>query len=138
MPVWEQYSTAHSLSGVGAFTNVSKLTNLEDTDNFQNASLFIVDGIVTVITNSDDLVAVRLYVATNLLVSADLDPSVIGRSSPLIYYEFHCARGPLVFRLRSKKEVRTADTLWISAIKLQGTITTAVYVAVQVLLEIEG
>ncbi len=118
MPIWEKYSGSATLST--QFTNLTTevLHNEEDTDNFQNADLVFVDGILTLNTNGDDLFLVRLILAHELMSSADA--ANVNFDDNGNWYQFFASRGPLVFRLRSKKTLHPQHKLWMSIIKENG------------------
>lgn len=120
MPIWERYSAAPPLTAVNAHAENEVFVNDEDTDNFQNADVVAVDGIFTVHTDTDDLVGVRL-----LVVPVPLTDAVITQNDPrpddqMVWYSFFAARGPMVFRLRSKKTVPPNYRLVVQSWKERG------------------
>ncbi len=126
MAIWERYSFAGTLSTEQSFANTELFHNEEDTDNFQNADVVIVDGIVTVITDSDDLCGVRLLIAHELLLTASLVYGNPGPSDVMNYYQWFVGRGPLVFRLRAKRTIPPQFKLWAQIFKEKGTTSTAI------------
>jgi len=126
MPVWERYDLDPVLAAQGAHSNTQVFKNEEDTDNFQSADVVIVDGIITVITDTDDLCGVRLIIASELLVSGDLTEDAPAPHDNMVYYSWYAARGPLVFRLRSKRTIPPEYALWVQAWKARGTVSTTV------------
>ncbi len=126
MALWERYSTGATVTGVGDHTDVEILHNEEDTDNFQNGDIVFVDGICTIITNTDDLVLVRLLILHELINATQILPGNPGADDRSNWYQFFAARGPLVFRLKSKKTLPPQHKLWIQVTKEQGTAATDV------------
>ncbi len=130
MPVWEQYDQTYSFT-VPATQSTQLFHNQEDTDNFQSADVVGVDGIVTVITNSDDLCRVRLVITPESMGSTNVELTPF--HSPAQWYSWYVARGPLVFRLRSKKTVPPEHKLHMIVSKQQGSTSTVVNVGLMVL-----
>ncbi len=124
MPIWERYSFNGTLSTEGVAQNIQLFHNEEDTDNFQNAPVIVLDGIVTVLTDTDDLCGVRLLIAHELLLTGDLTYGNPGPSDEMNYYQWFCGRGPLVFRLRSQKTIHPQYKLWAQIWKEKGTTST--------------
>ncbi len=122
--IWERYDIGHSMAGEGVHTTTELFYNKEDTDNFQNADVVVVDGIATIITDTDDLCGVRLVVAHDSIVAADIDENTPGPQTGMVYYTWYAARGPLVFRLRSKKTIPPFHKLWANTWKARGTTST--------------
>ncbi len=137
MAIWERYDQSTILASVGTHTNTEVLHNEEDTDNFQNADLVLVDGIVTIVTNDDNLVGVRFIIAHEALVDADLDENVPSPDSRMVWYSFFAARGPLIFRLKSKKTLFPQHKLWLQVWKAQGTNTTTIRTGEMVLMQLK-
>ncbi len=137
MPIWERYDRGNTLVAAGFHVNDSVLLNEEDTDNFQNADIVIVDGIVTVVTDTDDLVGVRLMVIHNSLASADINEDAPKPHEPQVYYSWYCARGPLVFRLRSKKTIPPGHRLWLQTWKAQGGNSTVCRVGLHLFMQLK-
>ncbi len=120
MPVWERYDGTQTLVGVGSHINTSIFHNLQGDENFEASDVVAVDGILTVITDTDDLCGVRLLVESELIVTGDLNEDVPQPHSQEVYYSWFVARGPMVFRMRSKKTVPPEHKLWIQVWKAQG------------------
>ncbi len=133
MPVWERYSTNQTLAALGSHVNVEIFHNTEDTDNFQEADVVGVDGIVTVITNTTDLIGVRLLVLNELITSGMFGENDPAPHEAAVWYSWFAANGPLVFRMRSKKTIPSKHKLWLELWKEQGTASTVVNVGLQVL-----
>ncbi len=137
MPIWERYSVDNTLVAAGSIVNDQLFHNEEDTDNFQSADVIIVDGIVTVITTTDNLVGVRLVIAHEIMVSGDLTQFQPAPHDRMVYYSWFCARGPLVFRLRSKKTIPPENKLWLQTWKEKGALSTEVKVGVHMFLHLK-
>ncbi len=132
MALWERYQGEQSVAAVGVHANTELFHNQEDTDNFQNADIVAVDGILTVLTPDDDLIGIRLLVAHELLTSGDLTEDAPAPDSPQVWYNFFAGRGPLIFRLRSKKTVPPQHKLWVQSWKAAGSATTPVRFGIQI------
>ncbi len=124
MPIWERYHGLVTLSTAGSHVDTEIFKNEEDTDNFQSADVIIVDGILTVITDTDDLIGVRLIVAPEVMDAADLTQDSPAPHDRMVYYSWFAARGPLVFRLRSKKTIPAENKLWMQIWKASGSSST--------------
>ncbi len=131
MAIWERFATNTQLTGSGSHTNSEILHNQEDTDNFQNADIVFVDGIVTIHTDTDDLCGVRFIVAHEVLTTGDLTEDVPSPDSGMVWYSHFVARGPLVFRYRSKKTLRPQHKLWCQMWKQIGSTQTQLNVGIQ-------
>ncbi len=95
----------------------------------------IVDGYVTIITDTDDLCQVRLFApCPNFTVAADLGFAIPDRRDPISWYWFNCARGPLIFRIRSKRTFGAQQELWMTGNKLRAVNVTNIHVGWQFLL----
>ncbi len=137
MAIWERYDLSNSHTTNGAHRNHEIFHNQEDTDNFQNADVVLVDGIVTLHTNGDDLLGARFIVAYEGLVDADLTEDSPTPDSGMIWYTFFFCRGPLVFRMKSKKTIPPQHKLWLQVWKTASSGATEVseYKAGMLLLE---
>ncbi len=125
--LWEEYDQTSTLVAVGT-VNTQLIFHNQVTDNiFQSAPITIVDGIVTIITDTDDLCRVRLAIAHESMSNTQIE--AMGAHESLWYYRWGCARGPLVFRLRSKKTIHPEFKLHIFMQKLQGTNSTRIHAA---------
>ncbi len=118
--IWERYSKTANHVSEGTSTSFELFHNEVDDHYFQNAPITIVDGIVTVITNTDNLVIVRLAIHHEFVVAADLGVLSPDPGDRTIYYEWFAARGPLVFRLRSKRTMQPQQKLWLTLGKPSG------------------
>ncbi len=112
-------SASGSLTTVGAHTNVEILSNQSGSEPWDDSSLTIVDGQLTVITDSDDLMGIRLIVANELIGTGDINDTSPSAEDDLVWYSWFCARGPLVFRLVSKRTIHPEHKLWVQFWKEQ-------------------
>ncbi len=126
MPVWERYDGSHSVTAVGNHVNQEVFANAQADENFEASDVVGVDGILTVITDTDDLCGLRLIVAPEEMVTADITEDVPQPHNRMIWYSWFVGRGPMVFRLRSKKTVPPEHKLWITGWKAQGSSATAI------------
>ncbi len=133
MPIWERYGRDFSVTAINDQSTSVVFHNQEDTDNFQNADVVIVDGIVTVLTNTDDLCGVRLLVAPEILTTADLAFPAPDPHDRMVYYSWFCGRGPLVFRLRSKRTIPPENRLMVQGWKEEGTALTSIKIGIHLL-----
>ncbi len=114
MPViWERYDKNLTVATQNSSTAFELFHNEVDDHYFQNAPITIVDGILTVITDTDDLVVVRLIIMHEIVINTDIGIDSPNPGERSVYYEWFAARGPLVFRLRSKKTIQPQEKLWI-------------------------
>ncbi len=107
MAQWIRKSETQTLGAAGADATTELLNHQEGEINAEG-DLVIVDGIVTVVTNSDDLCGVRLLVVPELLDSSDFNENVPESWNDMVYYSWFVARGPLVFR--SSSPSKTLDS----------------------------
>ncbi len=121
MALWERFSATASITTVGNHSVTELIHNGQSTDDlFHEHPLVVVDGIVTIITDTDDLMGARLVVAHEIIVAGDLSDVVPDEHDAAIYYSWFCGRGPLVFRLQSKKTILPEHKLWLTLWKEQG------------------
>lgn len=88
--------------------------------------IVVVDGVLTVITDTDDLIGIRLCVLNENWVLGDFSAGNPEPHDPSVYYSWFAGRGPLVFRLRTKRTVHPEHKLWIHAWKAAGTSVTTI------------
>ncbi len=89
----------------------------------------VVDGYVTIITDSDDLCEVRLFgPAPGFTSPGDFAFSSPVRKEPICWYWFKVGRGPMVFRIRSKRTFDYLEELWMAPVKLRGSNPTELLV----------
>ncbi len=124
MPVWERYHGGQSLAAEGSHVNVELFHNLQADENFESSDVVIVDGILTTITDTDALCGVRLLVVPEEIVTGTLTEDVPQPHNQMVYYSWFVARGPMVFRLRSKRTVPPEHKLWIQLWKASGSAAT--------------
>ncbi len=130
--LWEEYDQTVSLTAVAAESSQEIFHNEVDDHIFASAPITIVDGIVTIITDTDDLCRVKLCIAHELMSAADIQ--ALDAHDSLWWYRWSCARGPLVFRIRSKKTIHPEHKLHIYMQKLRGANPTNVHIAEQLLM----
>ncbi len=126
MPIWERYDGEDTLVNVGDHGNSLIFHNEEDTDNFQSADVVIVDGIMTVVTDTDDLIGVRMLILPEVMTTADFNEDTPAPHDRGVYYSWYVGRGPLVFRLRAKRTIYAEHKLWLNTWKARGTSSTKV------------
>ncbi len=127
--LWEEYDTSTVVTAIGDQASVELFHNEVDDHIFASAPITIVDGILTVITNTDDLCKVKLVIAHESFNATAI--AALGRHEPQNWYSWFCARGPLVFRMRSKKTIFPEHKLWMKMIKQRGTTATTVNVGLE-------
>ncbi len=92
----------------------------------------IVDGIITLATDNDDMWAVRLLHLPQMVALTDLSASSPDESDRMIFYYWHCVRGPLVFRLRAKRTLHPGERLVLQTWKETGSTDQALKVGYQI------
>ncbi len=125
MPVWERYDGAAVVATEGSHVNTEVFANAQADENFEASDVVAVDGIFTVLTDTDNLCGVRLIVAPEEMVTGDITEDVPQPHSRLVWYEWYAGRGPMVFRLRSKKTVPPEHKLWVNVWKAANGGTTS-------------
>ncbi len=120
MPIWQRFTETAPITTVGNSTEIELLHNQVSDDVHLSGNLVIVDGIITVVSDTDDLFGLRLLIEDESVVAADLTEDSPEAHSPHVYYSWFCCRGPLIFRLRSKKTIPPEHKLWFQAWKAQG------------------
>ncbi len=135
MAVWERYDGGVSHTAEGSISNLFVFNNEEDTDNFQSADIFVVDGLITLHTDTDDLMGVRLLILPDSVTPTSEDqPKPHERS---VYYQWFTARGPVVHRLRSKKTIPAEYRMYMQIWKASGTTATTLRYGLQLLLQMK-
>ncbi len=110
-------------------------TELWQNDDAPLAPRTIVDGFITILTDTDDLCRVDLYgPAPNFAQASDFTFSAPFRNDPLSWYRFYCGRGPMVFRTLSKRTFGINNELWVLVSKEEGGNATSIKVGWQFLL----
>ncbi len=95
----------------------------------------VVDGYVTIITDTDNLCQVRMWApAPGFTAAGDFSFASPVRREAINWYWFNCGRGPMVFRLRSKRTFAQSQEWWMACAKLRGADATNVEVGIQYLL----
>ncbi len=129
MAVWERYDDETTLAAVGSHTNREVFHNFQGDENFESSDVVIVDGIMTFITDTDDLCGARLLVVPEEILTAALTEDIPQPHNDMVYYSWFVARGPMVFRLRSKRTIPPEHKLWMQVWKATtggGTTSTTV------------
>ncbi len=124
MAIWERYQAGHTVAAAGVHVNSELLHNFQGAENFESGDIVFVDGILTVITDTDDLCGVRLLIAHENITSGALTEDSPAPHEPGVWYSWFCARGPLVFRMRSKKTLPPEHKLWLQTWKALGSTST--------------
>ncbi len=124
MPVWERYDGGVVLTAVGDHNNRELFHNLQADENFEASDVVIVDGIFTAIADTDDLLGVRLLVVPEEIATGTLNEDTPQPHNDMVYYQWFVGRGPMVFRLRSKRAVPPEHKLWLQTWKAQGANAT--------------
>ncbi len=122
---WDRFTFEAAITTVGNHANQEVMSNASAPALHYERNLTVVDGIVTVVTDSDDLFGCRLIVAHELIVTGDISDTVPAEHDSAIYYSWFAARGPLVFRLRTNKTVRPEHKLWLTVWKELGAAASA-------------
>ncbi len=128
--LWEAFSFESTLTAKGTGAAVELFHNEVDDHLFASAPITIVDGICTLITNTDDLFLVRFVVASEQLNSGQIQ--ALQRHQRQIWYGFYASRGPLVFRMPSKKTLWPEDKLWVDFFKAEGSSASIVRGGIQI------
>ncbi len=127
MAIWQRFSGTATLGTPGAHSNFEVLINGQESDAFESKDLVIVDGIVVVHCNTDELMGMRFIIAEETIVTGDLNELAPLPHSDMVYYSWFFSRGPLVFRLRSKRTIPNEYTLWAQLWKEQGGTSTVTH-----------
>lgn len=126
MPVWERYHGNTQLTAEGGSVTTQLIANAQADENFESSDLVCVDGIVTFITDTDDLCGSRLLVVTDQITISNLTEDEPQPHSQEVYYSWFLARGPMVFRLRSKRTVPPEHQMGMQIWKASGTTQTEI------------
>ncbi len=139
---WERFSKTSTLTTVGLHSNSELFHNAghpaSGGDNLVQRDVVIVDGIVTIHSDTDALIGTRLVVANELIVDGDLSDTIPEEHSDMIYYSWFTARGPSYFRLRSKKSIHPEEKLWLTIWKEQEATSTIVHAGLRLFLVPKG
>lgn len=137
MPVWERYDRANTLTSIGDHANDEVLHNFQADENFESSDLVIVDGIMTIVTDTSNLVGVRLLIVPEEILTATLNEDTPQPHNDMVYYSWYAAQGPIVFRLRSKRTIPPEHKLWVQSWKARGTDATEVRWGIHLLLVVK-
>ncbi len=129
--LWEEFSAVGSLSTQGTSSATELFHNEVDDHLFASAPITLVDGITTINTDGDDLWIVSYVVVNEALTSAQVQ--ALQRHEKAIWYSFYAVRGPLVFRMRSKKTIHPEEKLWVRFFKAGGNTAENARVGLQML-----
>ncbi len=125
MAIKLRFDDSATLSAAGASVNFLAFTETRQTDEWEDTPVTIVDGVLTVVTDTDDLMGVRfLAPVPDLIVDGDLSDTNPVPDDPMVWYSWYCARGPLVFRMLTKRTIRPGNGVWIQVWKAQGSAST--------------
>ncbi len=113
--LWEQYPFTSVLSTENSKSATELFHNEVDDHIFASAPITIVDAICTLNTDTDNLVSVWFIVANEQLISTEIQ--AIERHERPVWYVFYAVRGPLVFRMKSKKTIYPEEKLWVKVQK---------------------
>ncbi len=80
----------------------------------------IVDGFVTILTNTDELIRVDMFGPLPAWVAAADLVFSNARNRSENWYRFYGGRGPMVFRTRSKRSFGAEEELWALVSKEEG------------------
>ncbi len=108
-------------------TETTILSNLPEGSRYT-----IVDGIMTMITDNEDLWIVRLLHMPEIVGVADVDAANPDFNDRMNYYFWYAARGPVVFRLRAKRTLQDEETLRLQVFKRTGSVSATLNVGYQI------
>ncbi len=130
MAEWIDWDESFTVS-----TTQTMVTPINVFTNSANRDLTVVDGYVTILTDTDELCQVRMFgPVPGFASSGDFAFATPERKEALNWYWFNCGRGPMVFRIRSKRTFDPLQELWIGGVKLRGAgASTLIMVAGQFL-----
>ncbi len=130
MAEWFNFSTEFTITTAGTMGTPVQVFAQDDIIGDRT----VVDGYVTLVTDTDNLCQVRMYAPTPAFTSSgDFAFSTPARREAVNWYWFNCALGPMVFRLRSKRTFRPDQEWWIACAKLSGGTQSTVRVGIQAL-----
>ncbi len=122
-----RFDNAANVTAAGDHLNFLFFTETRQTDEWEDMPVTIVDGILTVITDTDDLCGIRLLAPVpDLIVSGDINEDNPVPDDPMVWYSWYCARGPLVYRVNTKRTLRPGSGAWIQVWKANGGVSTTV------------
>ncbi len=116
--LWEEFDQSTAITTEGAKITTEIFHNEVDDHVFASAPITIVDGTVTIVTDTDDLFAVKLVVVPELYVAADIE--ALARHERENWYSWFVARGPVIYRIRSGRTIYPEQKLWVTIRKARG------------------
>ncbi len=134
MAEWIRGSIHDSLGAAGAHVNTEETQLHNQTDNiFEDSDLVIVDGFLTIMTDTDDMCGFRFVRQQEGIVAGDFSELVPAENDPAIWYSMFVGRGPLVYRLISKFTIFPQYKLWATSWKEDGSTTTILHAGYRLL-----
>ncbi len=128
MAEWIRGAVHDALTSAGSHVNTEETQLHNQTDNiFETSDLVIVDGFLTLFTDTDDLCGFRFVRQREDLLTADISETVPPENSSDIWYSMYTVRGPLVYRLPSKFTIYPEYKLWVTTWKEDGTTATVLH-----------
>ncbi len=124
MPNWERYQGDDTLLALGAHATREVFFNTQADEQFEASDVVIVDGIVTFMTDTDDLCGARLLIAPTEIAIGTFTENLPPPNNQMVYYSWFFGRGPVVFRLRSKRTIPPEHKLYVQQWKASGTTST--------------
>ncbi len=125
MALWIRGSVSSTLGSVGSHSNTEESQLHNQTDNvFEDSDLVIVDGFLTLITDTDALCGFRFVRRPEEDVDGDINENDPQEGDPRIWYSMFHARGPVTYRLRSKFTIFPQHKLWSTSWKEAGAAST--------------
>ncbi len=137
MAVWERYHGETTLSTAGSSSTALLVANAQADENFESSDLVIVDGIVTFITDSDNLCGARLLIVSDQITLSGLTEDEPQPHSQEVYYSWFYGRGPVVFRLRSKRTIPPEHVLALQIWKATGSDSTKIGHGMRLLFQVK-
>ncbi len=132
MASWEEGGFQMVVSTASSAATAVELWQNND-EPFHNRT--IVDGFLAVVTDQDEMCVVKLIgPVPDFAIAADFGFRVPERSEPISWYSFPAARGPLIYRIRSKRTVGPKEEIWAITEKIVASASTIVNVYWQFLI----
>ncbi len=129
-----RHSVTQTSAGTHEAAEEAQLHN--QTDNiFEDSDLVIVDGFLTLHSDTDDLMGFKFVRGREDLISTDYDEDTPPENSPDLWYSMFTARGPQVYRLRSKFTIYPQYKLWTIAWKEAGSASTNLHAGYRLLVQ---
>ncbi len=123
MGFWIRGSFLFNVSTPGSSDNKELFYN-QSTAIGGGSPLVIVDGILTFLTDTDDLCGARLVTADEMIIDSDLTENTPEEDSDMVFYHWYVGRGPLIFRTRTKRRLSNDEKLWMTLWKELGSTNT--------------